>query len=139
MEEKYYTPRIEEFHIGFEFEYRSSIYDKTWHKWNIEDYSVNKKSLDQFPFNINSSEIDMYEFRVKYLDQEDIESLGWVYDTSNIFYKNKYCLIINDIRLGSIEIILDNSESTVDFNLFNGTVKNKSELRKLMKQLEIIN
>lgn len=82
MENKYYIPEIQEFYIGFEFEYKSykgNLLNKEdviteWIKcddlsneWDYEDcslYAVVKRIRDN-------------EIRVKYLDQEDIKNLGW--------------------------------------------------------------
>lgn len=76
-EKRYYTPTIEEFHAGFEYEAKS-LKDNTWHPlvWGIERDHNNriKDVLAQMEFFINTGQI-----RVKYLDKEDIEALGWKY------------------------------------------------------------
>ena len=58
----YYTPEISEFHVGFEYE----VFDKLHNIWNKE----NNFFLQQGDFKD--------EIRVKYLDQFDIESLGFI-------------------------------------------------------------
>ena len=73
--------------------------------------------------------------RVKYLDKEDIESLGFVRDSIYSHkYKNDYYIEYNSkksIHLDTIEI--KNNQQT----LFSGYIKNKSELKRLLKQLNI--
>ena len=73
----------------------------------------------------------------KYLDQEDIESLGFKFISEGWWSTNSigkgYQLIINYKNI--IEISFGEHEFR-DI-LFKGTIKNKSELKKLMKQLNI--
>lgn len=124
---KYYTPTIEEFHIGFEFEVQGlKDSEITWQ-------SISVKNIDALML------IDRMTTRVKYLDKEEIESLGWkdcdnIYNTIRwdfndyilMFYKkdNRY-LIFRDCGPNNIQTV------------FNGFIKNKSELKKLMQQLNI--
>ena len=124
MENNYYTPSLEEFHIGFEFE-TSYLEDyDTWKKVTLE--------FDDFGFYTSTWEVDSNptEFRVKYLDKEDIESLGWK--------KEENCFVKDHCKLylyGNTHIQI---QSLGNLN-FNGTIKNKSELIKLLKQLNITN
>lgn len=194
MENKYYTPSIEEFHVGFEFEwkrdyeddsewkeldYNSSIYfgydaDKNLDKWNRiyningficpkcnydEDKEKNNSMVDipihliltGFHFNENIN------FRVKYLDKEDIESLGfenykkdynlwfrkrihkehpgYIYITPTNFHGENSWWIETD----TIVLNMDKSFSHngIRSTIFNGTIKNLSELKVLLKQLGI--
>ena len=110
---------------------------------------------DEFKVVFNESTMGLYikqtdndnnEFRVKYLDKEDIESLGWAAtDYKDSFY------IENDKVDASIEV--DYETHLCDISVrehgyhkmirhkndrnFYGLIKNKSELKKLMKQLSI--
>lgn len=139
---KYYTPEIEEFHFGFEFESNYVLFGKDWtkvvlseeHDWFYSSY-VN----DAVPT----------EFRVKYLDKEDIESLGWIYnDISKEFnYKFKkefnYRLWFSPNNPDLFSIRIEgwySREGKIDakFDMFLGNLKNKSELKKLMQQLHIL-
>jgi len=71
MENKYYTPTIEEFHVGFEFEFRHSDYKEDgWKKFTTPVFNMEREDC---PFACQTLE----EYRVKYLDREDIESLGF--------------------------------------------------------------
>jgi len=147
MEAKYYTPEIEEFHIGFEYEYKSDTYmevlDKTEGFWVKEIYSCSCLMDGESENNDIESLIKEKNIRVKHLDRQDIEECGWEldgdsgdwssfnykkYSTSLFFssgYKRQYeypC---------KVKIVID------DEVVFNGYIKNKSELQKLMKQLNI--
>ncbi len=62
---KYYTPEVQELGVGFEFEEKNE--DGDWIK-------------ETYPFGdpwFSVDEIYNGRIRVKYLDREDIESLGW--------------------------------------------------------------
>jgi len=64
----YYTPKIEEFYVGFEYEFRHSDYKELgWKRYNTPEFNWERE--DAITANSNMS-----QFRVKYLDQEDIES-----------------------------------------------------------------
>jgi hypothetical protein len=76
MENKYYTPNIEEFHVGFEFEFYNSnghfVFEagEGWHKakWG---------TCPEFRFTDNMQYFIINGLvRVKYLDVRDIESVG---------------------------------------------------------------
>lgn len=62
---KYYTPQIEEFRVGFEYEYQSY---NDWIKRTLKDFEEIITSIDLH----NKFVIP---FRVKYLDAKDIESI----------------------------------------------------------------
>lgn len=140
---KYYTPTIEEFHVGFEFEYKPKegpwvhVYPETWmspNKGMLLQYCTETELLR----NINVQDqclkrID--EIRVKYLDQSDIESLGWRFGTNDyVFPENK------NVTYGQYKLLFNNNELEIihlSGTLFRGIIKNKSELIKLMQQLNI--
>lgn len=138
---KYYIPEIEEFHIGFEFE----LSIKTWeaNKNPIESWQkviLGTKSIGNDLFigdSINRKEIQNTSTRVKYLDKEDIEELGFKYlqNIQEIEYysnNNNDNLIYNPLK----DYIYLKTEFT-NFNIFSGIIKNKSEFKKLLTQLEI--
>ena len=133
-ENKYYIPIIEEFHVGFNYEIweKKLVYDKVW-KFRVNKYIFNEKQVTQTFFNYNFTE-DLREgkIRVKLLDKEDIESLGFVKDSGDYdFIKDKYQIEIYPNN------ILHITEDYGNYLLFHGTIKNKSELIKLLKQLNI--
>jgi hypothetical protein len=136
---KYYTPTIEEFHVGFEFEM-----DDTWGGW--VKLTLTKELLKNPLVSIGSGNDRMpyyYKTRVKYLDKEDIESLGFNYSaTRNQFEKYVNEDFRYEIRLLSLTITIShcnlNQKIHIPYTIFQGTIKNKSELIVLLKQLGII-
>ncbi len=143
---KYYTPTIEEFHVGFEFEilnnkekYYSVVFDQnTWNKVSM-DFGIFSNTE-----NIQRLLIDK-QIRVKYLDYEDIEACGWkgpceihgytsFHNTQNmlLWMENERKVIITEV----IGNKLDDKEYPCHY-LFAGEIKNKSELIRLMKQILI--
>lgn len=130
---KYYTPEIEEFHIGFEYEQEdineggSSI---SWYKYTIKEGEA--YIIDQL---ITNEDLGL-SYRVKYLNKEDIESLGFKQSETDPYwydYKNdRYWLYKEDEN--DWRWIIEDDQSEISFA---GTIKNKSELKKLMKQLNI--
>jgi len=136
-ESKYYTPETEEFHVGFEYEYLANGYDWITHTIN------NKADLIECIEDLEDNHI-----RVKYLDKEDIESLGWVngetkalggfiidnedFKNSKGFYQMYEGMFIENEGL----FLQIHSNETSDY-IFQGIIKNKSELKRLMKQLDI--
>ena len=122
----YYTPTIEEFHIGFECEVLGIIGAKEDERLFSQPTIISQKELLL---------IDRLEIRVKYLDQSDIESLGWRFGTNDyVFPENK------NVTYGQYKLLFNNNELEIihlSGTLFRGIIKNKSELIKLMQQLNI--
>ena len=136
-ESKYYIPTIEEFHVGFNYEIweKKLVYDKVW-KFRVNKYIFNEKQVTQTFFNYNFTE-DLREdkIRVKLLDKEDIESLGWDTDDNGQCYNKT-----SGFTLYGLYPWEDTNEYkiTIEMNtVFLGIIKNKSELIKLLKQLKI--
>ena len=136
MENKYYTPTIEEFHVGFEYEEETIIYtDKGW--FTHKDLGWEKKIFDSTSYmeNYYLSErvkrglVGKYNptIRVKYLDREDIESLGFAQTVEDQYTLDDIEFLIDDDLF--VQIIKD------DGFLFQGTIKNKSELKKVLKMI----
>jgi hypothetical protein len=141
---KYYTPEIEEFHVGFEFE---ALFTDNKKEPNLRWVKMNE------PFQFKR----LYEWlglpepglRVKYLDRKDIESLGFVYDKTSKesqwkFRKNNIMLYYRPIslQLGTFTIDHMKSDFIMEYSKDNKmisllTIKNKSELKRLLKQLSI--
>lgn len=136
MESKYYTPEIEEFHVGFEYE---AFHSKEWFfEEGGNQWVKSKVSLGTDILTLNYA-INCDFVRVKYLDREDIESLGWKAGVQGLavdgysgweeFKKDDYRMVLSDNQ--GLIIVCRNHTS------FSGTIKNKSELKKLLKQLGI--
>lgn len=129
MEERYYTPELSEFRVGFHFEvaYGGNLND--WYKmvFKEEDLLHGLQTLHE-------------TYRVKCLDIKDILAEGWREVISRKeFSKNPYFLANDDgeIRIYDTHLFdqMYNEEWTM---LFKGEIKNCSELNFLMKRLGII-
>lgn len=144
MENKYYTPNIEEFHLGFRYEYLDDLYKNVWFPTSISN-------LGQF-----ESISPIEEIRVKFLNLQDIESLGWSdykKSISNWYYikgfftlKNglKYrafrllhCHDINTVKITGFEYEHQINEETEFEDLFYGECKNYNELKYIIDKLGI--
>ena len=130
MKDKYYTPSIEEFHVGFEYEYDGKCVFQRDMSISFMDYLISNGKI-----------------RVKYLDKQDIESLGFIhkkykqdeYSEMRIYIGQKFEIQFfgwniseaNKHIRGNMHIYLQEEAH------FMGTVKNKSELKKILKQIGV--
>ena len=127
-ESEYYTPSIEEFYVGFEYEHLNKECDS----WLPCFYET---MLDQRG-NSKLDELNMSLEKVKYLDKEDIESLGFTVAKNDPYwydYKNSRFYLYKDNPISKYWTISD-EESQFGFT---GSIKNISELKVLLKQLNI--
>lgn len=147
MENKYYTPELSEFYVGFEFEVLNNE-----SKFYIPGLAKNEWSSIESNFGIFTSVEKIQrlildkQIRVKNLDREDIESLGWEHDST---IKSESYFIHKDFSLITREewrLIYDSKNNSIDISDLNninlsfsfyGTIKNKSELKKIMQMLNI--
>lgn len=159
----YYTPDISEFHVDFEYEEEDTIYtDKGWYtkKSNIFKKCIygNDSYIQNYYLNERiKRNLFVNKVRVKYLDRQDIEELGFIQNTF-IDGSTSETHISASLKNNDIEIYLGYSPETYRLNirkyipefskyldridykcepLFNGFIKNKSELKTLLKQLNI--
>ena len=130
---KYYTPVAEEFHIGFEYEWTN----KDSNNWipaiaDVEDCYHCVRDIQQ---NLNYR-----EYRVKYLNKEDIMSFELIQrDSERCGGEFRLCFLIPDKC--ALTYFPDTNKLYIKDKteqIFAGIVKNKSELKKLLIQLEII-
>lgn len=128
--EKHYVPDPSEFHIGFEYRLEIDIFDMYGNRgWS-------NVVMDRLTRSTSPS-------LVKYLDRQDIESLGWYYkNTSEEGYEyflsfNLIHSILYSMKLKQAVITIWDEEKEEDYTAFVGYVKNKSELKKLIQQLGI--
>jgi len=135
---KYYTPEIEEFHVGFEYEQASTMPSYLHWDFIVWGDDIN----DEFEFLISG--IRDEHVRVKYLTKEDIEWLNWKYIStttkasgSKILKFSKENLRMT-YELSSMEmciyVLLDPVAAK---NIYVLPTKNKSELVRVMKTLNI--
>lgn len=136
----YYTPTIEEFHVGFEYEYMNGdMWEES--EMRIQDYKSDgpdyERSDSWFEEEILGG---IRTVRVKYLDQSDIESLGWIHKQYvpnrniclNFELPNDWFLNYWFGEIPYVEVSRDGYDTSFALN-----VKNKSELIKLIQQLNI--
>jgi len=130
MDSKYYTPTIDEFYVGFEYEedIRYTYSDGDYRLDGGENW-IDYMITMQDDLEHLSDLIENDQCRVKYLDKEDIESLEWSPISYDEFQYKEYELYFKeDLQIS----ILKQPEF-----LFQGSIKNKSELVKLLRQLGI--
>jgi len=127
--EKYYTPEISEFHVFFEYEWKCDGTQTDWTK------SICNEKMN--PLDVDCRRVN--EYRVKYLDKEDIESFQFYqkigyYLTVMIEYNGKKNVEIHLVHTGKQILIYIYNEYT----LYAGECLNKSELKFILKRLKII-
>jgi hypothetical protein len=120
---RYYVPDVSEFHVNFEFEFHSE--KREWKKYVFDLFK---------PMAVLQNVVDNPEmFRVKYLDEDDLIELGWTRKCYELFTLGEYLLGMHTNSNVLIEVYHESSYDT----LFDGTIRNKSELRKVMAMLGI--
>ena len=134
--DKYYIPKIEEFYQGFEYErwsssaYTTEKYIKEVFEFVNKDYVWDDDITNMLACAYNGGD----SIRVKYLDKEDIESLGFKQKT-DLYIKDNLTL---QVHKDSITIkYYDNFNNDWRTKVEQIIIKNKSELVKLLKQLQI--
>lgn len=140
---KYYTPQIEEFYVGFEYEYKEFTFKKEKsgsYEWSKFILDIDTLQITQGEYNIGNpfGGSNSKDFRVKYLDQEDIESLGFQEIGQEDFYLKGEIDNWNIEKLYNKDIFsywrINNKNNCIIMFL---EIKNKSELKVLLKQLNI--
>lgn len=142
MENKYFTPDIEDFHVGYECE----ILKEKW-----EHFVFNVEEIIPVFARVNSKTIVSDKIRVLYLTKEQIEAEGWEYvkntnTVCHIFNKNNYMLgwfpLINKIAV----LVRDPSKAfdekgiLIEYNnteRYTGSCKDINTFRKIIKLLGI--
>jgi hypothetical protein len=165
MENKYYTPQIEEFHVGFNCEWKmqrvksqSFLNNDYIHNWSAHTITIDDFSDHALADESHNLTYNLNEWRVKYIDREDIESFGFIreFSTFSKILKSPAEVYINeekntilahypDINKVTIstrdyaknELALKSNWDDRQVNLIS--IKNKNELQRLLKQLSIIN
>lgn len=150
MENKYYTPQIAELYIGYKCEVKES---NGWYPWD----TYNAGDVSDLTDWIRTGDV-----RTKYLDKEDIESLGWLHvggqmisfgtqdfelRSGDIVYLLKYiprAVIKNEVRRETaimLQMTVDNPEQIPGGDeaamKYYGACPSINELKFLMKLLNI--
>jgi hypothetical protein len=137
---KYYTPTTEEFHVGFEYEIFEDWDTYKEKQWFQQVYGEHGRDAERIGY-IDTFMIKENWVRVKYLDQEDIESLGWKEETDSP--DGRFSILKDDIYYYLIKYGHNHKyeircmHPSYKYGSFLGIIKNKSELRKIMKQIGI--
>jgi hypothetical protein len=155
---KYYTPTIEELHVGFEYEIKTT--NGTWVNTKANNLKLIKEIFETF---------QNKPIRVKHLDREDIESFGFEWnemglwrddlerfmfrkevethkgkELANILYvpKTNWMLIYLTPTTkdygGYVLEIPENKITIAGGTVFAGKIKNKSELKRILTQIGLI-
>ncbi len=157
MEEKYYTPEIEEFHYGFEYEIIPStgfsIIDFSSPESKIETHYATKYIKCKYGVQASGifdgglpticEAIRQNKCRVKHLAKDDIESLGWELKFEEIktyshwveYKKGDLTLSLQLKKVGKNYPNHCNFKGKYNTNI-RLLIKNKSELKKIMQQAE---
>ena len=128
---KYYTPTLNDFAEGLKYEW----------KFTSEGYTP---FIHSFKFILP----ELQNIRVKYLDREDIESLNLSGFEITEYFEESHLEFtwFKGVELFGLLTFTDKMISFYEYNhinkeysdcIFRGTIKNKSELIKLMQQLNI--
>lgn len=139
MKDVYYTPKIEAFHQGFEFEVME--YDGSWEP---EDDISMLGNIDSSLISDIEDLIFYKRVRVKYLSIEDIKGLGFKQQNS---LTNERCVIYEKddfvvcffgyFNTVGVDLNLFVRVSKRNRIVFEGDVKNISELKRVLKQTDI--
>jgi len=140
INKKYYTPKVEEFHVGFNYEIL--LPDSKYHKKIFGVDKINHPELEEFKDELMA--IAHAIVRVKYLDIDDIESIGFELDQcvkADCFFvignmiQGDYTLVFNR---KSKHIQIFSMSGNKSLSSFYGIIQNISELKIVLKQLEIL-
>lgn len=149
---KYYTPQIEEFRVGFEYEVLQKGVKPDPNCMYLQEPNPNDEWFKyKFPDPFLGYHLDKmfktYNIRVKYLDSSDIESLRFkeIPITLPYFPEGMKEYLLNGCKIrfcegkSNVGILVEDLERGIDkWNVvFYGTVKNISEFKVLVKQLGI--
>jgi len=153
--DKYYTPTIEEFHLGFEFEQKERFGDGTVKtkedfdnaKWISRIMELGESPYIERMISGRNALNGICGIRVKYLDREDIESFGFEFKEYNemaqkTIYEKVWNAGLCPIVYRLTTYSSDEDGTHVHINIhacdrFSGIIKNKSELAILLKMLDV--
>lgn len=165
--EKYYTPEIEEFHVGFEYEEFCKVIldsngewysDPKWVKKKVDDFGVLKgggwgqgptdkdniySSFTPFCLHKQNNHVDFIpdwnkHIRVKRLDHDDIVECGW--DRSGDHGPVLHIFTSKSYTLKAwinIKMPMVEIRNELDNVIFYGSIPNKSVLKQVMKLIGI--
>lgn len=140
---KHYIPEISEFYVGFECEVidLKGVSDNPYYDWEYRiitdiDLSHNTFLEDYDGFYSLPEALEEEKIRVKYLDQSDIKSLGFV--KGSVWYTHEIGVRLAISKSDEMHIKIEKLYTDSHWNLvFDGIIKNRSELKKVLKMIGI--
>ena len=138
MENKYFTPDIEDLCIGYEYE---QLINQVWTKEVFAKGSYLPENIDLLNW-IHSCVLSK-KIRVPYLTKEQIEAEGWEFIKHHAgtewydFEKDEYSLYVDFDFRGEIYLKIYSDRYYEEFNYFSGKCKDINTFRKICKLLEI--
>ena len=130
--------------------------ERTWNKCTYQKHEPNRCNLIQDLVGKDGIENNLSLFRVKHLDRDAIEELGWVYKGNHWFYKqDKYYEFNIDedssyflhahhyLSEGPVRYSIINGSPTHLYGLsdssyvFDGEIRNYNELKFIMERVDI--
>ena len=150
--DKYYVPTIDEFFVGFEFEFLYQEYTypvklkgeptfKT--EWKKAEYTSSffgypdEDEVDGVGDNLDVY-VELKQVRVKRLDQIDLEEIGFLSaEKEHVFkHKNWTIRVVNWCHVNGAAMYISEYLDAANVNLvFKGFIRNKSELIKMLKMV----
>ena len=143
MKDKYYTPTLEEL-ISHVIK-GEIVYAEVYGNSRLLELPTENSILYLMAFlkchaNIvgrSIVDLDIKQFRIKYLDGEDIISIGFVEESKDFYEGKKEDYISLDYFVENKGWYLAYGENESQFG-FSGFIKNISELKVLLKQLNVL-
>lgn len=128
MENKYYTPEKEDIRVGYECQVQEIEFAQWINQIITKDWTLEGSNIYEY--------LEWNNVRTKYLDKEDIESLGYnqILDSECFIDSNRKLLLTFFKECNKITIFRKNGPIKV---LFKGTCKSKNELITIQKLLGI--
>lgn len=150
--ERFYTPEISEFHVGFEFEIsisRARSADNVTSEWcpvildkgNGTHSDLALAEYMRGTFSKRNTDLNN-SVRVKHLDREDIESLGFKITASESKPYGEYLQgKLNGMELWFAHLKGKTPYISLKSSHYNGNMKvylkNKSELKRILRQIGV--
>lgn len=139
MENKYFTPDIEEMFVGCEFEM-----DDTWGGWKKLILTEDLLKNPLIGLGSGNERAPWYwKIRVPYLTKEQIEAEGWKFIKHHAeiegyeFEKDEYSLYVEFDFRGEVYLKIYSGGYYDEVNYFSGKCKDINTFRKICKLLEI--
>jgi hypothetical protein len=138
---KHYTPKIEEFKVGFKYEFASSVI--------IDGVSQPDEWTSAIIESNDDIELINSNARVKYLDKQDVENLGFRLEFENKNYIELFkadevqisfsteSQLTRIIKFWKFNLEVDGETQYNSEVVFSGTIKNLSELKMILDMLNI--